>query len=118
MAAGSAIGMKAMSIVIGIPVGIVTKKAVERAWIAVRPGDPPRQPTERGVRWADAIAWAALSGASVVIAELMTRRSAEAAFRALTGSEPPPRKKPKVHKKAGAADMARAAATRVASNDD
>jgi hypothetical protein len=118
MGAGSAIGMKAISIVIGIPVGIATKKVVERAWIAARPDDPPRQPKEDGVRWPDAIAWAAVSAAGIVLAELVTRRSAEATFRALTGSAPPPGKPPKSHKKAGASDTARAAATRVMSNDD
>ncbi len=100
MAAGSAITMKVISIVIGIPIGIMTKKAVEKAWVAARPEDPPRKPSQRDVNWGDAIGWAALSGAGVVIADMVTRRSAEAAFRTLTGNEPPPPKPTKAEKRA------------------
>jgi len=89
MAVGAKIGMKAISVVIGIPVGIVTKKLVERAWIAARPEDPPRKPSEPEVRWTDALGWAALSAAGVVVAELVTQRSAKATFKAITGNEPP-----------------------------
>jgi hypothetical protein len=99
MAAGSAIGMKVISIVVGIPVGIATKKAVERAWALARPDDPPRSPNDRDVRWGDAITWAALSGISIVVGDLITRRSSEVAFRAITGSEPPPAKPTKAEKK-------------------
>jgi hypothetical protein len=111
MAAGAKIGMKVMSIAIGIPVGIVTKKVVERAWLAARPEDPPRKPSEADVRWTDAIGWAALSAAGIVVAELLTRRSAEAAYHAITGSEPPPPKQSKKSKKLPtAAEAATAAA--------
>ena len=89
MGFGSKIAIKGMSVVIGIPVGIATKKAVERAWLAVRPDDPPRKPSEPEVRWTDALGWAALSAAGIVLAELITQTSAKAAFRAITGNEPP-----------------------------
>ena len=100
MAAGSALTMKVISIVVGIPVGIATKKVVERVWVAARPEDPPRKPTQRDVNWADAIGWAALSGAGMVAAQLITRRSAEAAYRTIIGEEPPPPKPTKAEKKA------------------
>jgi uncharacterized protein DUF4235 len=99
MAAGAKIGIKTMSIVIGIPVGIATKKLVERIWILARPDDPPRKPSENEVQWVDAIAWGALSAAGIVVADLVTRRGAEAAFRAITGSEPPAAKPHKSIKK-------------------
>jgi hypothetical protein len=99
MAAGSAIGMKALSVVIGIPVGIATKRLVEKAWLTARPEDPPRKPSQRNVAWLDALAWAAVSGAGVVLADLITRRSSEVAFRAITGNEPPPPKPTKAEKK-------------------
>ena len=89
MGFGSKIAIKGMSIVIGIPVGIATKKAVERAWLAARPDDPPRKPSEPDVRWTDAVGWAALSAIGIVLAELITQTSAKAAFRAITGNEPP-----------------------------
>jgi len=89
MALGSKIAIKGISVVIGIPVGIVTKKLVERAWLAARPDDPPRKPSEPDVRWTDALGWAAVSAAGIVLAELITQTSAKAAFKAITGNEPP-----------------------------
>jgi hypothetical protein len=89
MAAGARVGLKLISAVIGIPVGIVSKKAVERAWLAARPEDPPRKPSEPNVRWTDALGWAALSAAGIVLAELVTQASARATFKAIMGSEPP-----------------------------
>lgn len=106
MAVAGKVGLKVMSAVIGIPVGIMTKKAVERAWLAVRPEDPPRKPSEPDVRWADALGWAALSAVGIVVAELIARRSAEAAYQAITGSQPPP---PKPDKHRGASKEAAAA---------
>jgi hypothetical protein len=100
MAAAGKIGIKLIQMVLGVPVGIATRKVVESAWHAARPEDPPRKPSERGVRWADAIAWGAMSAAGVVLADLVTRRSAEATYRAVTGSEPPPPKASKAEKKA------------------
>jgi hypothetical protein len=110
MAAGAKIGMKLISIVIGIPVGIATKKVVEKAWLAARPDDPPRKPSETDVRWGDAVAWAAVSAAGIVVAELLTRRGTEAAYKAITGSAPPPPKPSKDAKRLAKASE-KAAAT-------
>jgi hypothetical protein len=93
MAIGAKIGIKMMSFVIGIPVGIATKQVVERVWAATHPDDPPRKPSDGDVRWLDAVSWAALSAVGIVVADLLTRRSAEAAFAAITGN-PPPEPKP------------------------
>jgi hypothetical protein len=102
MAAGARFGLNVMTALIGIPVSIATKKAIERAWRAARPGDPPRSPSEANVQWADALGWAVLSAVGVVLADLISRRSAEATYRALTGSEPPPGRPAKPSKKASA----------------
>lgn len=99
MAVGASIGMKLIGIVVSIPVGMVTKKVVERVWLSARPNDPPRKASERDVRIADAVGWAALSASAVVARELITRRSSEAAFRTITGSEPPPPRKTRAEKK-------------------
>lgn len=95
MAAAGKVGLKLMSVVIGIPVGIVSKKAVERTWLALRPEDPPRKPSEPDVRWVDALGWAALSALGIVVAELIAQSGAKAAYRAITGNEPPRAKKVK-----------------------
>ncbi len=91
--------MKVVTIVVGIPVGIVTKKAVEHTWATARPEDPPRKPSQAGVRWADAVSWAALSAAGVVVADLLTRRAAEATWRVLLGTPPPAPKTSKAQKR-------------------
>jgi hypothetical protein len=100
MAAAAKIGIKVLGMVIGIPVSIATRKLVEGAWHAARPDDPPRRPSEHGVRWVDAVAWGAVSAAGVVVADIITRRSAEATYRVVTGNEPPPPKQSKSEKKA------------------
>lgn len=100
MAAGSKIGIKIAGLMIGIPVSIATRKLVEQVWGAARPQDPPRRPSDRGVRWADAIAWGALSAAGVVVTDLLSRRGAEITYRAFTGNQPPPATPSKAEKKA------------------
>jgi hypothetical protein len=103
MSVGPKIVMKVISFGVGIPVGIVTKRAVEGAWQATRGGDAPRKPSDPGVRWSDAISWAALSAAGIVAAELLTRRTAEVVWRQVIGTEPPPPKQSKAQKKLGQA---------------
>jgi hypothetical protein len=103
MSVGPKIVMKLISFGVGIPVGIVTKRAVEGAWSATRGEEPPRKPSDPGVRWVDAIAWAALSAAGIVAAELATRRGAEVVWRRVIGTEPPPPKQSKAQKKLGQA---------------
>ena len=93
------LGMKVLTIAVGIPVGIVTKKVVEGAWQVTRPHDPPRKPTDDGVRWTDAIAWGAISAIGIVAADLLTRRGAEEVWRTLLGTEPPAAKTTKAEKR-------------------
>jgi uncharacterized protein DUF4235 len=99
VAAAAKFAVKAISIVIGIPIGIATRKAIDRAWHVARPDNPPRKPSEEGVRLTDAIAWGALSAAAIVGADLLTRRGAEATYQAITGNPPPPGKQAKASKK-------------------
>jgi hypothetical protein len=82
------IGMKVLTIAIGIPVGIATRKLVERAWVAAGP-DRPRQASDAGVQWADAIGWAVLTALGMAVADLATRKGAEETYRTLFGAEPP-----------------------------
>ncbi len=99
MAAGAKIGIKVLSVVIGIPVGMATRNLVERAWAAAGDASRARKPSEDGVQLADAIAWGALSAVGIVVADLITRRSAEAAYSAITGNPPPAGKPSKGAKK-------------------
>lgn len=97
---GSRIGMKLLSSLIGIPVGIVTKRLVDKTWVAARPEDPPKEVHDSAARWSDAVGWAALTAAGVAATEIATRRGAETAYRKIFRSEPPPPKPTKAQKKA------------------
>ena len=88
--AAGKIVLKILTIAISIPVTRAVAKVIERAWLAARPDNPPRTPTDAEVRWADALAWAALSAAGIVVAKLITQRGAESAYRAVLGTPPPP----------------------------
>ncbi|MFN2518996.1 MAG: DUF4235 domain-containing protein [Jatrophihabitantaceae bacterium] len=91
--------MKIMTIVVGIPVGLATKAAVVRVWSAVRPADAPRKPGEEGVKWGDAVGWASLSAAGLVVTNLAARKGAEEMWRSVIGGDPPPRKLSRAEKK-------------------
>jgi Protein of unknown function (DUF4235) len=83
------LGWRLTTIAVGIPVGIATKKIIEKAWAAARPGDPPRAPRDPDATWGDALGWAALSALGVAIAQLVTTKSAASVWRKLVGAEPP-----------------------------
>lgn len=82
--------MKVLTVLLGIPIGIATKKLVARAWVAVRPHDPAHEVEDRNAFWADTMGYAALAAAGGVAAKLLTRRGAEQTYRVLLGVEPPP----------------------------
>jgi hypothetical protein len=99
---GAKITMKIMTIAVGIPVGIATRKMVEKIWVAAGP-DRPRSASDDGVQWTDAIAWAALTGVGMAVADLATRKGAGEVWRTVIGTEPPQRIKPKASKRVAAA---------------
>jgi hypothetical protein len=83
------IGMKVLTIAVGVPVGIATRNAVARLWVAFRPEQPAHTVKDREARWADVMGYAALAGAGGVAAKLLTRKGAETTYRKLLGVEPP-----------------------------
>ena len=111
MAIGAKITFKVINLAISIPVGIATKKIVERTWAAARPDDPPRKAKEADTQWGDAIGWAILSATGIVVAEFLTRQGTEVTYRKITGLEPPPPKPSKAAKKlAGASEKSKTTA--------
>jgi hypothetical protein len=98
------LGMKVLTVLVGIPVGKAAGKAVARAWTAARPTDPPHAPGAREAYWADVVGYAALAAAGTVIAKLVTRRGAEESYRMITGLEPPPPPPTKAEKKLAKAE--------------
>jgi hypothetical protein len=86
------LGFKLVTVAVSIPIGILARKGIERAWLALRPDDPPHAPSEPGVGWGDALAWAAISAVGIAAAELVSLKGAAEVWRTLTGSEPPAKK--------------------------
>jgi len=72
-----------------VPTGIAMRKALDAAWRAARHDDPPRNPAAPGTAWAEALAWAAVSGIAVAAARLIATRGAAATWKTLTGQLPP-----------------------------
>jgi Protein of unknown function (DUF4235) len=87
------IGWRITTIAVGIPVGIAAKKGVEKAWTALRRGNPPPTAKDPDATWGDALGWAALSAIGVAIAELITTKGAASLWRKLVGAEPPIKEK-------------------------
>jgi hypothetical protein len=83
------IGWKITALAFAVPTGIAARKALDAAWRAARHNDPPRNPAAPGTDWAEALAWAAVSGVAIAAARLVATRGATAAWRSLTGKLPP-----------------------------
>jgi hypothetical protein len=92
--------MKILTIVIGIPVGRATRKAIESTWATTRGTTSTRDPKSAQARWIDALSWAALSAIGVTLTQLATRKGAETTYRAILGTPPPPPDPTKAEKKA------------------
>jgi NADPH:quinone reductase-like Zn-dependent oxidoreductase len=87
--AAGKVSVKMLTMVIGIPVGIVTRKLTEKAFAAARPNAEYHEAEDAGVDWKDALVWAAISGVGFAAAELITRRGAQEVYHVVTGNEPP-----------------------------
>jgi Protein of unknown function (DUF4235) len=87
--AAGKIGWKVVAAAFAIPTGIAVRKAVEAGWRAARHDDPPRNPASPDTDWAEALAWAALSGIAVAAARMVAARGAAATWKSLTGALPP-----------------------------
>lgn len=66
--------------------GRVVERGLEGGWRAAKNEDPP---SERHDSWPAALAWAAMSAATVAAVELVARRGAYVGLRRLTGKRAP-----------------------------
>jgi hypothetical protein len=88
VAVSSKLGWKVTALAFAVPLGFAARKAVAAGWRAVRHDDPPEH-HDYQAGWTETLVWAALSGVAIAAAELLAARGAAAAWRSLTGSEPP-----------------------------
>lgn len=68
--------------------GRLVERGLEKGWRAARHEDPPDQ-LKRGDSWPAALAWTAISAATVAAVELVARRGAHLGLRQLAGKRPP-----------------------------
>ena len=64
---------------------------IEGGWRAIRNEEPPIDPDAPTTSWGKAVAWTALTGVLVSVAQLAARRGAAVAWTRATGRKPPRR---------------------------
>lgn len=69
--------------------GKLVERGLETGWRRVKDEDPPADLWKSGVSWPKALAWAALSAATIAAAQLVARRGAHLGLQQLTGKRPP-----------------------------
>jgi hypothetical protein len=69
--------------------GRLVEHGLDSGWRAVKDENPPERPWKRDQSWPAAIAWTALSAATVATVELLARRGAHLGLRRLTGKRIP-----------------------------
>ena len=71
---------------------------IEGGWRAIRHEEPPIDPEASTTNWGTAIAWTALTGVVVSVAQLAARRGAAAGWTRATGRRTP-RSRPAISRK-------------------
>jgi len=84
---------------LAIPVGRSIAKAVDSAWMTVRPQNPPTDPKNTATKAGDALGFAAMSAVATAATSLLATRGADTIWRAITGTPPPPPKQRKQSRK-------------------
>jgi hypothetical protein len=72
-----------------VPLTLLTRKVLDKAWRTTQGHEPPRNPRAPDARLSDVLAWAGLSGLTLAIGQFTAARAAAAAYRALTGRHAP-----------------------------
>ena len=71
--------------------GAAVSGLIEGGWRALRDEEPPIDPESATTSWGKAVAWTAITGVLVSVAQLAARRGAAAAWKRTTGRKPPRR---------------------------
>jgi len=69
--------------------GAAMSGLIDGGWRAVRHEEPPIDPESSTTSWGKAVAWTALTGVLVSVAQMAARRGAAAGWKHLTGQRPP-----------------------------
>jgi hypothetical protein len=66
-----------------------TRAVVRGLWRSAKNAEPPEDPASPAVSWGDALAWAALTGVAVGVAEMVAKRVTASGWEQATGGLPP-----------------------------
>ena len=82
---------KAVSTLVAILGGLVSRRVLQAAWSRFAPSDhdPPLNPADRRISWPEALIWAVAAGIGAGLGRLVAERAAAAGWEAATGSAPP-----------------------------
>jgi hypothetical protein len=69
--------------------GFVVRNGIEYGWKLARGEDPPKNPAQHDVEWADAIAWTVTVGVCMGMGRLLAERGAASGWKHFTGKLPP-----------------------------
>jgi hypothetical protein len=69
--------------------GAAMSGLIEGGWRAIRDEEPPVDPDAPTTSLGKAVAWAAITGVLVSVAQLAARRGAAAGWKRVTGKKPP-----------------------------
>jgi hypothetical protein len=69
--------------------GAAMSGLIEGGWRMLRHEEPPIDPDAPATGWGTALAWTALTGVLVSVAQLAARRGAAAGWKRVTGRRPP-----------------------------
>jgi hypothetical protein len=84
-----AVGWKILGTGGAVLAGIAARKTITSGWQAATGNPPPANPESPDTTWAEAVAWAVLSGAIVGTARMLATRKAAEYYRRSTGHLPP-----------------------------
>ena len=87
--ANSGMTWKVVAAVSAMGASALARKATEVAWRKAARREPPSSPKNPDSKWAEALAFAAISGAIGGAAKLVATRKAAESWRSMTGVLPP-----------------------------
>lgn len=82
---------RAISFTAAVGSGVLARAILTRIWTKAA-GEPPRDPSDPGVDWRDALVWAVAAGVGVGVGRAVGRRLAAAAWEKTTGKPAPARR--------------------------
>jgi NhaP-type Na+/H+ or K+/H+ antiporter len=82
-------GYKIIALVSSLAGATIARKVLTLVWTKATGKEPPANPEHPDVTWAEAMAWAGVSGIVVAMAKLVAQRQAAATWHRASGELPP-----------------------------